>query len=74
MKIEDDFEINIPEELELHQNMTVKEFIEKIEIHIKGQIMALAQYLYPLRGEITNDPLGRGYVDMTDQEVNKQWH
>ena len=31
--------------------------------------MALAQYLYPLRDELQNDPLGRGYADMTDQEV-----
>lgn len=31
--------------------------------------MALARFLQPLKDEITNDPLGRGYGDMTDQDV-----
>lgn len=31
--------------------------------------MALAQYMIPLQTEVTDDPLGRGYADMTDQGV-----
>lgn len=31
--------------------------------------MALAEYMLSLKSELDNDPLGRGYSTMTDQEV-----